>query len=138
MEGQLISVIKEAENNIRKESIAINEKNNQIENTKRHLVSARTDLDHAERVANRAYSELRRRRREAESGFFSIYKELISFSVRSILFKYVFTSELVSRRKYSAVSMASYNPKKCAAKNPINGIEKKPLSASLLLLRSSL
>jgi hypothetical protein len=68
----------------------------------------------------------------------SIYTELISFSVRSILFKYVFTSELVSRRKYSAVSMASYNPKKCAAKNPINGIEKKPLSASLLLLRSSL
>jgi hypothetical protein len=47
MEGQLISDIKEAQNNIRKESIAINEKNNQIENTKRHLVSARTDLDHA-------------------------------------------------------------------------------------------
>jgi hypothetical protein len=58
MEGQLISDIKEAENNIRKESIAINEKINQIENTKRHLLSARTNLDHAERVANRAYSEL--------------------------------------------------------------------------------
>ena len=72
MEGQLISDIKEAENNIRKESIAINEKINQIENTKRHLLSARTNLDHAERVANRAYSELRRRRREAESGFFAI------------------------------------------------------------------
>jgi inorganic pyrophosphatase len=72
MEGQLISDIKEAENNIRKESIAINEKYNRIEITKSHLVSARTDLDHAERVANRAYSELRRRRREAESGFFAI------------------------------------------------------------------
>jgi hypothetical protein len=34
MEGQLISDIKEAEYNIRKESIAINEKINQIENTK--------------------------------------------------------------------------------------------------------
>jgi hypothetical protein len=72
MERQLISDIKEAENNIRKESIAINEKINQIENTKRHLLSARTNLDHAEQVANRAYSELRRRRREAESGFFAI------------------------------------------------------------------
>jgi hypothetical protein len=37
MEGQLISDIKEAENNIRKESIAINEKNNRIEITKSHL-----------------------------------------------------------------------------------------------------
>jgi len=72
MEGQLISDIKEAENIIRKESIAIDEKNNQIEITKRHLLSARTDLDHAERDASRVHSELRRRRREAESGFFSI------------------------------------------------------------------
>ena len=72
MEGQLISDIKEAENNIRKESITINEKNNQIEITKGHLLSARIGLNSAERAASRAHSELRRRRREAESGFFSI------------------------------------------------------------------
>jgi hypothetical protein len=72
MEGQLISVIKEAENNIRKESIAINEKKNQIEITKDHLLSARTNLVSAERDASRAHSELQSRRREAESGFFSI------------------------------------------------------------------
>jgi hypothetical protein len=72
MEGQLISDIKEAENNIRKGSIAINEKKNQIEITKSDLVSARTDHDSAERAASRAHSELRRRRIEAESGFFSI------------------------------------------------------------------
>ena len=72
MEGQLISDIKEAENNIRKESIAINEKKNQITITKSDLFSARTDLDSAERAASRAHSELRRRRIEAESGFFSI------------------------------------------------------------------
>lgn len=72
MEGQLISDIKEAENIIRKESIAINEKNKQIEFTKRDLLSARAHLDHADRAATRAYSELRRRRIEAESGFFAI------------------------------------------------------------------
>ena len=72
MEGQLISDIKEAENIIRKESIAINEKIIQIEITKRHLLSARTDLDHAERIASRAHHELQRRKREAVSGFFAI------------------------------------------------------------------
>ena len=71
MEGQLISDIREAENIFRKESIAINEKNIQIEITKRHLLSAQTDLDYAERAASRAHHELQRRKREAVSGFFA-------------------------------------------------------------------
>jgi hypothetical protein len=66
--------------------MAINEKNNQIEITKGHLLSAQIDLDSAKRAASRAHSKLRRRRREAESGFFSIqYCSNIYLLVRQFL-----------------------------------------------------